>query len=133
MTDEEQIRTLVAAWHAATRAGDTDTVLGLMTDDAVFLLPGRPPMDKAAFAALSRVPPGAARPAIDIRADIEELLVSGDFACMRAHLAVTITPPGGAAPMQRAGHTLTVFRRVDGRWLLARDANLLAAVQNSPP
>jgi len=32
----------------------------------------------------------------------------------------------GRAPMQRAGHTLTVLRRVSGKWLLARDANLLS-------
>jgi len=30
--------------------------------------------------------------------------------------------------MERAGHTLTVLRRVDGNWLLARDANMLAPV-----
>jgi hypothetical protein len=31
--------------------------------------------------------------------------------------------------MQRQGHTLTVLRKVQGRWLLARDANLLGAPQ----
>ena len=30
--------------------------------------------------------------------------------------------------MKRAGHTLTVFRKTDGKWLLARDANLLSPV-----
>jgi uncharacterized protein (TIGR02246 family) len=52
--DEQQIREVVASWHAATRAGDVDTVLNLMTDDVVFLVAGRPPMRKAEFAALSR-------------------------------------------------------------------------------
>ncbi len=29
--------------------------------------------------------------------------------------------------MRRAGHTLSIFRKLaDGRWVLARDANLLA-------
>jgi ketosteroid isomerase-like protein len=40
---------------------------------------------------------------------------------------MVITPPGGQ-PMERAGHTLSVLKRVDGRWLLARDANLLTVV-----
>jgi hypothetical protein len=30
-----------------------------------------------------------------------------------------------AAILERSGNTLTIFRRIDGRWLLARDANLL--------
>jgi uncharacterized protein (TIGR02246 family) len=43
-SDEQEIRQLVATWMAATKAGDIDTVLPLMTEDVVFLLPGRPPM-----------------------------------------------------------------------------------------
>jgi hypothetical protein len=30
--------------------------------------------------------------------------------------------------MARAGHTLSILRKRDGRWVLARDANLLAPV-----
>lgn len=45
-SDEDQIRTLVDTWQTATQAGDVDTVLGLMTDDAVFFVPGRPPMGR---------------------------------------------------------------------------------------
>ena len=41
-SDEQEIRQLVAAWMAATKAGDIETVLGLMADDVVFLMPGRP-------------------------------------------------------------------------------------------
>jgi uncharacterized protein (TIGR02246 family) len=41
--DERAIRDLVAAWMAASRAGDTAAVLALMTDDVVFLTPGRSP------------------------------------------------------------------------------------------
>jgi len=36
-----------------------------------------------------------------------------------------MTPPGGEA-VRRAGYTLTLLRKeADGRWRLARDANLL--------
>ncbi len=31
--DEQQIRQLVATWQAATKAGNVDTVLGLLPDD----------------------------------------------------------------------------------------------------
>ena len=56
LSDEAEIRALVRNWQSATQAGDTEAVLRLMTDDVVFLVPGRPPMHKAEFAALSPVP-----------------------------------------------------------------------------
>jgi len=40
-------------------------------------------------------------------------------------LSVTVMPSGGA-PTKRAGHTLSVLKKVNGKWLLARDANMLA-------
>jgi len=126
-SDEAQVRTLVDTWHAATQAGDVDAVLSLMTDDAVFLVPGRPPMGKAAFAELSRVPPGAPRPTFESASEIMEVQVSGDLAYLWSRLSVRVTPPGADQPIERAGHTLTIFRRVDGEWRLARDANLLVA------
>jgi len=55
MTDDERaIRELVATWMTASQAGDIDTVLGLMTDDVVFMVPGREPFGKEAFAAASQ-------------------------------------------------------------------------------
>jgi uncharacterized protein (TIGR02246 family) len=128
MTDEQQIRDLVATWMSASRAGDTDTVLSLMTDDVVFLVAGHPPMRKAEFAAAARAQAGTDAPTIDGESDIEEIVVAGDVAYLRARLTVTVTPPQGGKPMRRAGYTLTVLRRQNGRWLLARDANLLVPV-----
>ncbi len=131
LSDEDRIRQVIASWHAATKAGDIDTVLGLMTDDVRFLVPGREPMRKDEFAALSRVPPGSLHPQVHSTWDIQEVQVSGDLAFAWTHLAVAVTMPGAPAPMERAGHTLSVFRRVAGQWLLARDANLLAPVQRA--
>ena len=129
-TDELEIRDLVAKWLAASKAGDVDTVLGLMTDDVVFLVPGRGPMHKQEFAALSRPPAGNAPPQIDSRSEIQEIVVSGDVAFMWTKLSMVMTPPG-SPPMERAGHTLSVLKRVNGRWLLARDANMLVPVPRS--
>ena len=129
--DEREIRELVATWMAATKKGDVDTVLSLMTDDVVFLLPGSKLMRKADFAAAAKAQSGAGAPAIDGESEIQEIEVLGDWAFMRQRLSVTVTPPGGAAPMKRAGNTLTILRKENGKWLLARDANLLAPVQNA--
>ncbi len=125
-TDEAQIRQLVATWISATRAGDVDTVMGLMADDAVFLMPGRPPMSKAEFQAAAMLQASDAGPKIDGTSDIQEVQVAGDWAFAWSQLTVTVTPPGGAAPIVRSGPVLTVFRKEQGRWLLARDANMLA-------
>lgn len=129
LSDEEQIRAVVSTWQSATSVGDIDTVLSLMTDDVVFLVPGRPPMRKAEFAALSRVPAGSPRPKVEGMSEIQEIHVSGDMAYLWTKLSVTVTPPGASQSIERAGHTLTVLRRVGSRWLLARDANLLSPVQ----
>jgi uncharacterized protein (TIGR02246 family) len=127
--DEQDIRNLVATWMAASKAGDTATVLSLMADDVVFLRPGQPPMiGKAAFAAAAGAQANQPAPQIDGTSEIQEIKVAGDFAYMWSKLKVVITPPGGAPSVTRAGHTLTVFRKENGRWVLARDANLLTVV-----
>ena len=128
MDDQQQIRDLVATWMSATRAGDVDTVLSLMTDDVVFLVAGRAPFGKQEFAKTMAVPPGATRPQIEGRSEIQEIHVHGDWAWMRSRLTVEITADGKT--MKRAGHTLTVLRKSGGKWLLARDANLLSPVND---
>jgi uncharacterized protein (TIGR02246 family) len=129
--DENQIRELIATWMAATKSGDIDTVLSLMTEDVVFLVPGQPPMRKADFERAARAQSGADGPRFDGSSDIQEIEVHGDRAYMWTRLTVVVTPAGGAPPITRAGHTLTILRKENGKWLLARDANLLVTVPAS--
>ena len=128
-SDEEQIRQLVTTWMAATKAGDVDQVLSMMADDAVFLVPGRPPMRKSEFAAAAKAQASGAAPKFDGTSDIQEIKVVGDWAFMWTKLSVVATPPDGSPPTERTGHTLTILNKVNGRWVLARDANLLTPVQ----
>jgi uncharacterized protein (TIGR02246 family) len=52
MTDDERsIRELIQTWMTATKAGDIQTVLSLMTDDVLFMTPGNEPFGKEVFAA----------------------------------------------------------------------------------
>ncbi|HET7796083.1 MAG TPA: SgcJ/EcaC family oxidoreductase [Rhizobacter sp.] len=127
--DEQQIRALVSTWMSATQAGDSEKVLSLMTDDVVFLRPGHAPMRKADFALAAQAQAGGRAPRFEGHSEIEELTVAGDWAFAWASLHVTAHPPDGAPPVERAGHTLTVFHKQDGTWRLARDANLLAPVE----
>ncbi len=123
MTDDERaIRDLVETWMAASKAGDTAKVLSLMAEDALFMVPGREPFGREAFAAAAEGQQGFT---IDGTSDIRELKVLGDWAYLRNFVAITITPRNGGTPMKRSGYTLTILRKQNGRWRLARDANLM--------
>lgn len=124
--DKRQIHELVRQWMEATQQGDATRVLALVADDALFLQPGKPPMDKALFEKQARTQAGAGGPSVDGTSEIEELIVSGDWAIARNRLKVTITPHDGSPASTRTGQALTVFHKENGRWRLARDANLLA-------
>jgi uncharacterized protein (TIGR02246 family) len=123
-TDEQAIRRLISTWLAASEAGDTERVLTLMADDVVFLMPGQEPMrGKSAFAASQAALKDFA---IEAQSEIQEIKVLGDWAFCWTWLTVTVTP-NGAPPVKRAGHTLSVLRKQAGAWVIARDANMLAA------
>lgn len=124
MTDEEAaIRQLVETWMVASRRGDLETVLDLMTDDVAFMVPGKEPFGRQAFAAAFK---GMGETKVDGASEIVELKVLGDWAYIRNRIDMSATPPGGK-PVRRSGYTLTLLRKeADGRWRLARDANLLA-------
>ena len=120
--DEREIRDLVETWLAASKTGDLATVLSLMADDVVFMVPGQESFGKETFAARNRNMKGAL---IESTSEIQELEVLGDWAWLRNRLKVTIAPPGGK-PAAHSGYTLTILRKnPDGKWVLARDANLL--------
>ena len=130
MTDEGQIRALVATWADATRKGDITTVLSLMTDDVIFLVVGRQPMARAEFeaASVSMLQNGSNKPVIEASQDIMDIKIVGDLAYMWTHMRVTLARTGGAtdaAKIVRSGHTLSVLRKESGKWLLCRDANML--------
>ncbi len=123
-SDEQAIRQLVETWMSASKAGDTETVLSLMAEDVVFLVPGQPPMrGKATFAAAQAELAGVE---IDGQSEIQEIQVLGDWAYLWTRLSVVITPRNGGEPTKRSGYTLSVLKKEAGAWVLFRDANLLA-------
>jgi uncharacterized protein (TIGR02246 family) len=126
--DEQEIQQLVSTWMAASKAGDVEKVLSLMADDAIFLVPGQPVMRKADFAVAARTQSGQDAPQFDGSSEIQEIKILGDWAFMWTKLTVVVTPPGGAQSMTRTGHTLTILKKQSGKWVLARDANMLAPV-----
>jgi uncharacterized protein (TIGR02246 family) len=125
MTDDERaIRGVVEQWLAASRAHDLDALLSLMTDDVIFMVPGSEPFGKERFAANAATMKDVK---VEAAGTIEELKILGDWAYLRNYIEVSITPPNGVTS-RHSGYTLTILRRQpDGRWQLARDANLVTA------
>jgi uncharacterized protein (TIGR02246 family) len=125
MSDDEQaIRKVIETWMRATASGDLATVLTLMSDDVVFLVAGQKPFGKPQFEETSRRMEAVQ---IDGNGEVQEIEVAGSWAWCRSQLNVVMRPAGGV-PFRRSGPTLTVFRKQpDGRWVIARDANLLTA------
>jgi uncharacterized protein (TIGR02246 family) len=120
--DERQIRELVGAWVAASNAHDLPALLDMMTDDIVFMTSGRPPFGKPEFAAQSERMRSAA---IEAAAEVQEIEVFGSRAYVRNHIRVQVTPPG-QTPKRLSGYAMSVLRKgADGRWRIARDANLV--------
>src|ERR1041385_6539923 len=108
MTDDGRAsRTAIGSWRKATQAGDLSTVLSLMADDVVFMVPGREPFGKDAFRNQAGAMQGMK---MQGQSEIRELKVLDGWAYARNHIALTITPPGGE-PMRRTGYTLTLFRK----------------------
>jgi len=126
-SDEQEIRQLIETWLSASKAGDTKTVLNLMTDDVVFLIAGHAPIrGKAEFEASQ-----SAFKNFDLEAtsDVQEIRVFGEWAYVWTNLSIVVTPRNGGATIKRAGNTLSILQKRDGNWAIFRDANMLTVQQ----
>ena len=121
----QEIRSAMDEWRRLTAREDLDGLLALTTDDVVFLTPGNPPIGRKEFAEGFRQVSGKAR--IESTQDVRDIRISGDIAYAWSELSVVLTPnddPG--KKWENSGHVLSVFQRsATGKWLLARDANLM--------
>lgn len=106
INDEQAIRNLVSTWPTA--RGDDDQVLTLMSDDVVFLTPGRPPMSKRDFAAGQTA---LKQFRLQMENSIQEIKVLGDYVYCWGSLTVVITPRNGGAPIKRSGSTLSILQK----------------------
>lgn len=122
--DEREIREVHSAWIDAVNAGNLVRLLGLMTDDVVFLSPGQAPFTRDQFSANFSTAHQQVR--IQCISELEEIVVVGEVAYTRSRDALSVKPRAGGEARQLAGYRITVYRKQpDGRWLLARDAHTL--------
>jgi uncharacterized protein (TIGR02246 family) len=121
-SEERQIRRLIDSWIAASNARDVPALIDMLTDDVIFMTPGRAPFGKAEFAVDVERMKGVA---IDARTEVQEIEVFGARAYIRNHIQVELTSPG-QTPKRLSGYAMSVLRKdPDGRWRIARDANLV--------
>ena len=130
--DERAIRGVHSAWIDAVNAGDLGRLLTLMADDCLFLSPGQAPLGRDGFSPGFSAAHQQAR--IHCVSELEDIVVVGEVAYTLSRDSLSVIPrdsgEAGGEAAQLAGHRITVYRKQsDGRWLLARDAHTLSAVE----
>ena len=120
--EKQAIRDLVNNWLEASKKGDSETLLNLLSDDVIFITPGREPFGKEAFSGHNDEMKNIR---MEANIDIKEIEVAGDCAWMRSYLEVTFTPAGGDDRAKHAGHILTILQKQPGGWVIKRDANFV--------
>jgi len=119
--DKQAIRESVNTWLAASKKGDLSTLLDLLADDVLFIVPGKEPFGKEAFATAQEQMKDVE---MDATIDIKEIEVMGAWAWMRNFLTVSFTRDGKTA--KHSGHILNIWQKnSDGRWVIKRDANFV--------
>jgi uncharacterized protein (TIGR02246 family) len=119
--DAAAIRRLYLEWIDAVREGDVDALAEMVTEDALFLATGAPPV--AGREAVSEAYPAIfARHRIEQGFEEEELVIAGDWAFCRGLERFTATPRNGGPPVALAGRrALSILQKgADGRWRFAR-------------
>ncbi len=106
----------------AINSNNLDTLMGMLTDDVVFMAPGAAPM----------VGKDALKPWLEgyLQAfkthwekTVHEFVVSGEWAFERYSWKSTDTPVGGGDALTDTGWGFVVYHHdTDGKWRVARDA-----------
>jgi uncharacterized protein (TIGR02246 family) len=128
--DEKAIREWQQSWMRLSMSGEIDALGALMDEAVIFYVVGRAPIrGRDEFLALMRAGVGHVR--FDSNATMEEVTVIGDWAHCASYLRVAMIAESGGNSMRRAGYAMSILRRTgDGRWVLYRDANMLAPEQS---
>ena len=105
----------------AMRAGDVESFMAIVTDDAVLMPPNEPAVTgKEAIRAWTQL--FFEQFSIEPTISVKEVEVVGDWAFERADYTFRLTPVAGGAVMQENIKNLRVLQRQsDGSWKIARE------------
>lgn len=126
-SDEQAVREAHSAWIDAVNSGDLARLLVMITDDVVFLNPGEGCVGRDGFPTKFSAAHKQLR--ICCVSELTEVVVVGEVAYTLSRDSLPVSPRAGAEETRLAGDRMTIYRKQpDGRWLLARDANVLSPV-----
>jgi ketosteroid isomerase-like protein len=121
-SDLKAINTLQRQVDSAIMAGDTESYVALIADDAVLMPPNAPPViGKDAIRSWNQVMSQrfrmqAYKPLND------EVILAGKWAFRRATADWTLVPVAGGEPMHDSGKFIIIYeRQANGSWRVARD------------
>jgi ketosteroid isomerase-like protein len=114
----EAIHTSHLDFIAAFNAGNLERAFGFLTDDLVALVERQPTMDKAAYRAF--VTPFVAANKTEFSFEVDETVVSGEWAFERIRYSGTITPKAGGQTSRVSWRAIAIWRRLPEGWKVAR-------------
>ena len=128
VSDEQKITNAISRWLTASKEGDLETLAGILDDDMLFIVPGRPPFGKNDFLA-----GGSGKPYLfQANVSILEVVVNGDWALTRVQLEIDFAATEDTNVVRLAGPAMSVWRRSGiGEWKLWRDANMVAPTRTT--
>ena len=114
--DEQALRDHIVAWDAAFNQRDIESLVGLYTEDAVYMSQNLPSaVGREEIRASFQAEWEAATAALQNQVD--EIHVSGDLATVRGSGQGMITPSDGSEAFEDRWTWVTVYRRqADGSW-----------------
>jgi ketosteroid isomerase-like protein len=128
LTEDEQLlvalmtRNSWAQTDDSYHAADIDQLVGMYAPDAISIPANRPAMfghdDLRAFYAGR-----TGDYEMNVVSEVDAVDVIGDLAVLVGIFRVTRKPEDGVAGLDHGGRWLAVMRRVDGRWVMWRDAD----------
>jgi uncharacterized protein (TIGR02246 family) len=122
--DKRAIHELMTNWAAAVKIKDVAALTSMITDDAVFLPPGFPPI--RGKQAVERMYRGffPQFQAIEQTVVLEELEIMGDWAfAWGSEQSILVTQPTGST-IHTEGKGLSILKRqADGSWKISRGIN----------
>ena len=120
--DIQAIKEIEAKWAAATNSGDIESIMSLLTDDAIFMFTNEP-IVKGKEAVRNHALADFEEYAYEnSKAMVVEVRLAGDWAYARGTWSGTVTPKAGGESIQFIGKWIEIFeRQPDGSWKVSRN------------
>jgi ketosteroid isomerase-like protein len=120
--DMDAIHRVNQEWTDAIRSGNVDAIMAPLTADAMLLPPNEPAATGSAEVRAWSQRMGEQVVFTEVRTELEEVVVAGDWAFSRGTFHGTFQPRAGGPATSDVTKFVLIWRREpDGSWKIARD------------